>query len=77
MDFSLLIPLFLFFSQACTGIDNIAEAITLLELNNWDLVVSSLTVGFARQTSTSPRVQVQEGSYQPITHILMVSDSVL
>lgn len=26
--------------QACTGIDNIAEAITLLELNNWDLVVS-------------------------------------
>lgn len=25
--------------QACTGIDNIAEAITLLELNNWDLVV--------------------------------------
>uniref|UniRef100_A0A665V7M8 UBX domain-containing protein n=1 Tax=Echeneis naucrates TaxID=173247 RepID=A0A665V7M8_ECHNA len=24
---------------ACTGIDNIAEAITLLELNNWDLVV--------------------------------------
>lgn len=34
-------------SQACTGIDNIAEAITLLELNNWDLVVSSLSVGFA------------------------------
>lgn len=30
----------LFFFQACTGIDNIAEAITLLELNNWDLVVS-------------------------------------
>uniref|UniRef100_A0A8C7IBA0 Fas (TNFRSF6) associated factor 1 n=1 Tax=Oncorhynchus kisutch TaxID=8019 RepID=A0A8C7IBA0_ONCKI len=27
--------------SACTGIDNIAEAITLLELNNWDLVVSS------------------------------------
>lgn len=26
--------------QACTGIDNIAEAITLLEQNNWDLVVS-------------------------------------
>uniref|UniRef100_A0A7N8YN09 Fas (TNFRSF6) associated factor 1 n=1 Tax=Mastacembelus armatus TaxID=205130 RepID=A0A7N8YN09_9TELE len=25
---------------ACTGIDNIAEAITLLELNNWDLVAS-------------------------------------
>uniref|UniRef100_W5LGS3 Fas (TNFRSF6) associated factor 1 n=1 Tax=Astyanax mexicanus TaxID=7994 RepID=W5LGS3_ASTMX len=26
--------------QACTGIDNIAEAIALLELNNWDLVTS-------------------------------------
>uniref|UniRef100_A0A8B9GX47 Fas (TNFRSF6) associated factor 1 n=1 Tax=Astyanax mexicanus TaxID=7994 RepID=A0A8B9GX47_ASTMX len=26
--------------MACTGIDNIAEAIALLELNNWDLVVS-------------------------------------
>ncbi|KAI1883175.1 hypothetical protein AGOR_G00242510 [Albula goreensis] len=26
--------------QACTGIDNIAEAITLLELNNWDLVTA-------------------------------------
>ncbi|XP_059359937.1 FAS-associated factor 1 isoform X2 [Carassius carassius] len=26
--------------QACTGIDNIAEAITLLELNNWDLVAA-------------------------------------
>uniref|UniRef100_A0AAY4C5R5 UBX domain-containing protein n=1 Tax=Denticeps clupeoides TaxID=299321 RepID=A0AAY4C5R5_9TELE len=25
--------------NACTGIDNIAEAITLLELNNWDLVI--------------------------------------
>uniref|UniRef100_A0A8C2ZF85 Fas (TNFRSF6) associated factor 1 n=1 Tax=Cyclopterus lumpus TaxID=8103 RepID=A0A8C2ZF85_CYCLU len=41
MYFSLVIPLlFLFFSQACTGIDNIAEAITLLELNNWDLVAA-------------------------------------
>lgn len=41
--------LFFIFSllQACTGIDNIAEAITLLELNNWDLVVSSLSTGFA------------------------------
>uniref|UniRef100_A0A673AD33 UBX domain-containing protein n=1 Tax=Sphaeramia orbicularis TaxID=375764 RepID=A0A673AD33_9TELE len=27
-------------SFACTGIDNIAEAITLLELNNWDLVAA-------------------------------------
>uniref|UniRef100_A0A8B9GQK7 Fas (TNFRSF6) associated factor 1 n=1 Tax=Astyanax mexicanus TaxID=7994 RepID=A0A8B9GQK7_ASTMX len=27
-------------TKACTGIDNIAEAIALLELNNWDLVVS-------------------------------------
>uniref|UniRef100_A0A8K9UUZ1 Fas (TNFRSF6) associated factor 1 n=1 Tax=Oncorhynchus mykiss TaxID=8022 RepID=A0A8K9UUZ1_ONCMY len=27
-------------SIACTGIDNIAEAITLLELNNWDLVAA-------------------------------------
>uniref|UniRef100_A0A8C6S879 Fas (TNFRSF6) associated factor 1 n=1 Tax=Neogobius melanostomus TaxID=47308 RepID=A0A8C6S879_9GOBI len=26
--------------DACTGIDNIAEAITLLELNNWDLVAA-------------------------------------
>ncbi|CDQ65530.1 unnamed protein product [Oncorhynchus mykiss] len=26
--------------QACTGIDDIAEAITLLELNNWDLVAA-------------------------------------
>uniref|UniRef100_A0A668TVE9 Fas (TNFRSF6) associated factor 1 n=1 Tax=Oreochromis aureus TaxID=47969 RepID=A0A668TVE9_OREAU len=26
--------------RACTGIDNIAEAITLLELNNWDLVAA-------------------------------------
>lgn len=50
---------FFFLSQACTGIDNIAEAITLLELNNWDLVVSSLYVGFAVSSS---RVQVQEGS---------------
>uniref|UniRef100_A0A8C4IWY6 Fas (TNFRSF6) associated factor 1 n=1 Tax=Dicentrarchus labrax TaxID=13489 RepID=A0A8C4IWY6_DICLA len=41
MHFFLVIPLSLFFlSQACTGIDNIAEAITLLELNNWDLVAS-------------------------------------
>uniref|UniRef100_A0AAX7VK30 UBX domain-containing protein n=1 Tax=Astatotilapia calliptera TaxID=8154 RepID=A0AAX7VK30_ASTCA len=31
---------FAFPSQACTGIDNIAEAITLLELNNWDLVAA-------------------------------------
>uniref|UniRef100_A0AAR2LQL9 UBX domain-containing protein n=1 Tax=Pygocentrus nattereri TaxID=42514 RepID=A0AAR2LQL9_PYGNA len=29
-----------FLFQACTGIDNIAEAITLLELNNWDLVAA-------------------------------------
>lgn len=28
--------------QACTGIENIDEAITLLEQNNWDLVVSIL-----------------------------------
>uniref|UniRef100_A0A8C4IS57 Fas (TNFRSF6) associated factor 1 n=1 Tax=Dicentrarchus labrax TaxID=13489 RepID=A0A8C4IS57_DICLA len=28
------------FITACTGIDNIAEAITLLELNNWDLVAA-------------------------------------
>uniref|UniRef100_A0A4W4DTP6 UBX domain-containing protein n=1 Tax=Electrophorus electricus TaxID=8005 RepID=A0A4W4DTP6_ELEEL len=28
------------FRNACTGIDNIAEAITLLELNNWDLVAA-------------------------------------
>lgn len=28
--------------QACTGIENIDEAITLLEQNNWDLVVSVL-----------------------------------
>uniref|UniRef100_A0A8D3A1P6 Fas (TNFRSF6) associated factor 1 n=1 Tax=Scophthalmus maximus TaxID=52904 RepID=A0A8D3A1P6_SCOMX len=27
-------------ASACTGIDNIAEAITLLELNNWDLVAA-------------------------------------
>uniref|UniRef100_A0A673ZCK3 Fas (TNFRSF6) associated factor 1 n=1 Tax=Salmo trutta TaxID=8032 RepID=A0A673ZCK3_SALTR len=27
-------------SKACTGIDDIAEAITLLELNNWDLVAA-------------------------------------
>nr|XP_046247202.1 FAS-associated factor 1 isoform X1 [Scatophagus argus] len=27
-------------TKACTGIDNIAEAITLLELNNWDLVAA-------------------------------------
>uniref|UniRef100_A0A8C4IXL5 Fas (TNFRSF6) associated factor 1 n=1 Tax=Dicentrarchus labrax TaxID=13489 RepID=A0A8C4IXL5_DICLA len=41
MHFFLVIPLSLFFlSQACTGIDNIAEAITLLELNNWDLVAA-------------------------------------
>ena len=29
-------------TQACTGID-IAEAIALLELNNWDLVVRSVS----------------------------------
>uniref|UniRef100_A0A8B9GQJ7 Fas (TNFRSF6) associated factor 1 n=1 Tax=Astyanax mexicanus TaxID=7994 RepID=A0A8B9GQJ7_ASTMX len=27
-------------TKACTGIDNIAEAIALLELNNWDLVAA-------------------------------------
>uniref|UniRef100_A0A8C8LYR8 UBX domain-containing protein n=1 Tax=Oncorhynchus tshawytscha TaxID=74940 RepID=A0A8C8LYR8_ONCTS len=32
---------YVFLADACTGIDDIAEAITLLELNNWDLVVSS------------------------------------
>lgn len=32
--------------QACTGIDNTPEAITLLEFMNWDLVVSSLFAGF-------------------------------
>lgn len=67
VHFSLVIPVFCFFlSQACTGIDNIAEAITLLELNNWDLVVSSLSAGFVLCSLTdrlSPsRVQVQEGS---------------
>lgn len=36
--------------QACTGIDNIAEAITLLELNNWDLVVRCLLFSFKSQT---------------------------
>lgn len=50
-----------FHFQACTGIDNIAEAITLLELNNWDLVVSSLSAGFALEQSV---VAVQEGTLQ-------------
>uniref|UniRef100_A0A673AFJ1 UBX domain-containing protein n=1 Tax=Sphaeramia orbicularis TaxID=375764 RepID=A0A673AFJ1_9TELE len=35
-----LVTFVFFHSQACTGIDNIAEAITLLELNNWDLVAA-------------------------------------
>uniref|UniRef100_A0A3P8XS54 UBX domain-containing protein n=1 Tax=Esox lucius TaxID=8010 RepID=A0A3P8XS54_ESOLU len=33
-------PLLRIVEIACTGIDNIAEAITLLELNNWDLVAA-------------------------------------
>lgn len=50
--------------QACTGIDNIAEAITLLEQNNWDLVAAIngvipqengiLQSDFARETAQSP-----------------------
>uniref|UniRef100_A0A674DQL9 Fas (TNFRSF6) associated factor 1 n=1 Tax=Salmo trutta TaxID=8032 RepID=A0A674DQL9_SALTR len=44
----------LFFSQACTGIDNIAEAITLLELNNWDLVVSSHNSTTSSSSSSPP-----------------------
>lgn len=64
-------------SQACTGIDNIAEAITLLELNNWDLVVSSLSAGFGLLSLTDrccpPRVQVQEGSWHPITHSFVMA----
>lgn len=32
---------FFFLLKACTGIENIDEAITLLEQNNWDLVVST------------------------------------
>uniref|UniRef100_A0A8C7KYK1 Fas (TNFRSF6) associated factor 1 n=1 Tax=Oncorhynchus kisutch TaxID=8019 RepID=A0A8C7KYK1_ONCKI len=31
---------YVFLADACTGIDDIAEAITLLELNNWDLVAA-------------------------------------
>lgn len=42
----IVFSLFFLLLQACTGIDNIAEAITLLELNNWDLVVSLLFAGF-------------------------------
>lgn len=58
---------FAFPSQACTGIDNIAEAITLLELNNWDLVVSSLSAGSIGLYSWTHGLslstgQVQEGS---------------
>lgn len=32
-------PLYSLLFQACTGIENIDEAITLLEQNNWDLLV--------------------------------------
>lgn len=39
--FSKLYLKFLLCFQACTGIENIDEAITLLEQNNWDLVVST------------------------------------
>uniref|UniRef100_A0A667WN92 Fas (TNFRSF6) associated factor 1 n=1 Tax=Myripristis murdjan TaxID=586833 RepID=A0A667WN92_9TELE len=35
-----LVKYIVIFDFACTGIDNIAEAITLLELNNWDLVAA-------------------------------------
>uniref|UniRef100_A0A672IGN8 UBX domain-containing protein n=1 Tax=Salarias fasciatus TaxID=181472 RepID=A0A672IGN8_SALFA len=43
-------------ADACTGIDNIAEAITVLESNNWDLVVSSLSAagGVVPPPSSSP-----------------------
>uniref|UniRef100_A0A8C7QMS5 Fas (TNFRSF6) associated factor 1 n=1 Tax=Oncorhynchus mykiss TaxID=8022 RepID=A0A8C7QMS5_ONCMY len=37
--------------SACTGIDNIAEAITLLELNNWDLVAA---INATSSSSSSP-----------------------
>uniref|UniRef100_A0A665V7R0 UBX domain-containing protein n=1 Tax=Echeneis naucrates TaxID=173247 RepID=A0A665V7R0_ECHNA len=38
---------------ACTGIDNIAEAITLLELNNWDLVAAINGTEFLPPASSS------------------------
>uniref|UniRef100_A0A6Q2Z6N7 UBX domain-containing protein n=1 Tax=Esox lucius TaxID=8010 RepID=A0A6Q2Z6N7_ESOLU len=51
--------------QACTGIDNIAEAITLLELNNWDLVVSSSVFLHAFSCSSFPPASSSSSSSSP------------
>lgn len=39
MDWEMILADF----QTCIGIENIDEAITLLEQNNWDLVVSAFS----------------------------------
>ncbi|XP_034035602.1 FAS-associated factor 1 isoform X1 [Thalassophryne amazonica] len=57
--------------QACTGIDNIAEAIALLELNNWDLVRAINGVipqeNGILQSNFSSEVS-QSSSYGPPSH---------
>uniref|UniRef100_A0A8C1ZPN1 Fas (TNFRSF6) associated factor 1 n=1 Tax=Cyprinus carpio TaxID=7962 RepID=A0A8C1ZPN1_CYPCA len=50
--------------QACTGIDNIAEAITLLELNNWDLVAAINGV-IPQENGILPSEASQTGPYGP------------
>lgn len=61
-------------SQACTGIDNIAEAITLLELNNWDLVVSLLSLSFGHcpsdRLAQSTKFRVLLTSSHSLCHII-------
>ncbi|XP_026125018.1 FAS-associated factor 1-like isoform X3 [Carassius auratus] len=50
--------------QACTGIDNIAEAITLLELNNWDLVAAINGV-IPQENGILPSEASQTGPFGP------------
>uniref|UniRef100_A0A673AC20 UBX domain-containing protein n=1 Tax=Sphaeramia orbicularis TaxID=375764 RepID=A0A673AC20_9TELE len=49
---------------ACTGIDNIAEAITLLELNNWDLVAAINGV-IPQENGTVPPLSSSSSSSSP------------
>ncbi|CAB1331924.1 unnamed protein product, partial [Coregonus sp. 'balchen'] len=52
---------------ACTGIDDIAEAITLLELNNWDLVAAINGV-IPQENGILQSVASQANIYGPHSH---------
>ncbi|XP_034035603.1 FAS-associated factor 1 isoform X2 [Thalassophryne amazonica] len=53
--------------QACTGIDNIAEAIALLELNNWDLV-RAINGVIPQENGILQSEVSQSSSYGPPSH---------